>query len=278
MAIFERIFLFFFMPQKHSRIWMLNGLLICGLGSAYGAGVEITITGVGEGVHTSELGGTGGFSIVLTGMPTQNVVFSIMSSDLTEGRVSTGSVNFTPLNWAISQSVTVTGVDDALVDGDVSYTIITGPAVSDDPAYNLVIDPANLSYTNHASAETDTPSPTFLDVDATHPQFMEIELLARQGIALGCDASNFCPNDIVTRDVASIWLISARYGMGYIPPVADGGVFADVGVLDFGAAWIEQMASDGITDGCDSDLYCPAQVFTKEQAAMLILKSKRGGT
>lgn len=275
MLIFERVFLSHFVPQKLCPICAMAGLMFFGLTSAYGAGV--TVSGVGNAGQTTELGGIGGFSVVLFDPPTANVVFSIMSSDTTEGRVSTGSLNFTTANWNVPQVVTITGVDDALVDGDVSYTIIIGDGVSSDPAYDGQPAPT-VNATNHATPETDTPSPTFLDVDAAHPQFMEIEFLSRQGIALGCDASNFCPNEIITRDAAAIWLISARFGMDYMPPAADGNAFTDVAAADFGADWIEQMEMDGITDGCDTGLYCPTQALTKEQAALLILKSKRGGT
>ena len=34
------------------------------------------------------------------------------------------------LNWNVAQVVTVTGVDDAVDDGDIAYSIITAPAVS----------------------------------------------------------------------------------------------------------------------------------------------------
>ena len=37
---------------------------------------------------------------------------------------------FTPENWDIPQAVTVTGVNDDIEDGDQSYTIAVGPAVS----------------------------------------------------------------------------------------------------------------------------------------------------
>ena len=36
----------------------------------------------------------------------------------------------------MAQTVTVTGVDDAVVDGPITYTIVTAPAVSTDPNYN----------------------------------------------------------------------------------------------------------------------------------------------
>ena len=34
--------------------------------------------------------------------------------------------------------VTVTGVDDAVVDGPISYTIVTGNVTSADPNYDII--------------------------------------------------------------------------------------------------------------------------------------------
>ena len=60
--------------------------------------------------------------------PTGDVTIGISSSDPSEGTVSTTTLTFTPLNWSTAQTVTVTGVDDAVDDGDLGYTIVTGPA------------------------------------------------------------------------------------------------------------------------------------------------------
>ena len=38
------------------------------------------------------------------------------------------TLTFTTANWNVAQTVTVTGVDDALDDGDVAYTIVTAAA------------------------------------------------------------------------------------------------------------------------------------------------------
>ena len=46
------------------------------------------------------------------------------------------SLIFTTANWNVAQTVTVTGVDDAVVDGPMAYTIVTAAAVSTDPNYN----------------------------------------------------------------------------------------------------------------------------------------------
>ena len=50
----------------------------------------------------------------------------------TEGTVSPATLTFTPANWNTAQTVTVTGVDDAVDDGDIAYTIVTAPATSSD--------------------------------------------------------------------------------------------------------------------------------------------------
>ena len=40
--------------------------------------------------------------------------------------MSPSSLTFTAGNWSTPQTVTVTGVDDWMVDGNVAYTIVTG--------------------------------------------------------------------------------------------------------------------------------------------------------
>src|SRR5258706_200196 len=87
---------------------------------------------------TTEAGGAANFSVVLTSQPTANVTISIASNDTTEGTVSTSSLTFTPANWNVAQVVTVTGVDDAQVDGNVAYSIVTGAASSVDSSETRV--------------------------------------------------------------------------------------------------------------------------------------------
>ncbi len=108
------------------------------------AGVTVSPTG---GLFTTEAGGTAGFNVRLTSQPTANVSISLSSSDTTEGTVSTSSLTFTPANWNVFQFVTVTGVDDAVVDGSVAYTIVTGATSSADSNFNgLAV--ADVSVTN----------------------------------------------------------------------------------------------------------------------------------
>jgi hypothetical protein len=100
-----------------------------------------------SGLLTSEFGDTDTFTVVLNTKPTANVTISLTSSDTTEGTVSPASLTFSTANWNVPQTVTVKGVDDLIADGNIAYTIITGVAVSTDPAYNG-INPPDVSCTN----------------------------------------------------------------------------------------------------------------------------------
>ena len=94
-----------------------------------------TIVTPTSGLTTSEANGPATFTIALTSRPSSNVIISLSSSDATEGTVWPSSLTFTASNWNQPQTVTVTGVDDAIVDGAQSYSIVTGNAVSSDPNY-----------------------------------------------------------------------------------------------------------------------------------------------
>ena len=96
------------------------------------AGITVTPT---SGLTTTEAGGTASFTVVLTSQPSANVTIGLHSSNLTEGTISTASLTFTSANWNVPQTVTVTGVNDPVDDGDIAYTIVTAPAVSSDPDY-----------------------------------------------------------------------------------------------------------------------------------------------
>ena len=112
------------------------------------AGITVAVSS-STGLTTTESGGTASFDVVLNSQPTADVTFNVTSSDPTEGTVSVGSVTFTTSNWNTAQTVTVTGVDDAEVDGDTAYTIITGAATSSDAAYNG-LNAADVSASRHA--------------------------------------------------------------------------------------------------------------------------------
>jgi hypothetical protein len=71
----------------------------------------------------------------LTTAPTAPVTCTLQSSDITEGLASPTSLVFTPASFGF-QTVTVSGVDDSIVDGDVLFTVILNACTSTDPSYS----------------------------------------------------------------------------------------------------------------------------------------------
>jgi hypothetical protein len=94
----------------------------------------LTFDGANELV-TSEAGTSTSFQVRLNRKPTSSVTVPLSSSNLNEGQVSPASLTFTTDNWQTPQTVTVTGVDDAVTDGTRAYAVVTGAFVSADPAY-----------------------------------------------------------------------------------------------------------------------------------------------
>jgi hypothetical protein len=99
------------------------------------------------GLTTTETGVSAQFTVALVSNPTANVSIAVTSSDITEGTVNTATLTFTPTNGTVAQVVTIVGIDDALIDGNILYTIDLAPAVSTDGNFNGQ-DPQNVSVTN----------------------------------------------------------------------------------------------------------------------------------
>ncbi|MDP3970129.1 MAG: carboxypeptidase regulatory-like domain-containing protein [bacterium] len=106
--------------------------------------------------NTTESGGTATFTVVLNTAPSASVTIPVATSDLTEGNVSTSSLTFTTGNWSTPQTVTVTGVDDSIEDGDITYSIILNTTTSGDAGYNN-LNPDDVTVVN----EDDDIAPIF---------------------------------------------------------------------------------------------------------------------
>ncbi len=125
----------------------------CVASSTSGAGFIVTPA---SGLTTTERGSMTTFTMALATQPAADVTVAIATSDYTEGGVAPVLARFTPLDWNAPHTVTVTGINDGDRDGTVAYTIITAPAMSDDPNYNG-LDPADVSVIN---IDDDTPGVT----------------------------------------------------------------------------------------------------------------------
>jgi Ca2+-binding RTX toxin-like protein len=107
--------------------------------------------------NTSESGGKATFTAVLTSKPTANVTIALTSSDKSEGTVP-ASIVFTPADWNVQKTVTVTGVDDTVKDGNVAYQIKSAVSSSD-----LLYDKFSLADVRVVNLDNDkdkdSPSP-----------------------------------------------------------------------------------------------------------------------
>jgi len=120
---------------------------------------NITVTPT-TGLTTTEAGGKATFTVVLNSQPTADVTIPLTSNNIAEGTVDKASLTFTAANWNVAQTVTVTGVNDNVVDGNIAYNIVTAAATSTDTNYSgvAVADVAVTNSDNDTANITVTPT------------------------------------------------------------------------------------------------------------------------
>jgi hypothetical protein len=165
--------------------------------------------------------------------------------------VSTGSGNGT-LRLDVPAAATITGLD---------LNLLAGLPFSGVETY-MVIKTASFS-----------------DVPSTHWAWSFIERLYLSGITTGCSTSpaQYCPESTVTRAQMAVFLERGIHGSSYAPPAVGASTgFGDVPTGYWAAAWIKQLAADGITSGCGGGNYCPEESVTRAQMAVFLLRAKHG--
>jgi Tol biopolymer transport system component len=147
-------------------------------------------------------------------------------------------------------------------------------------ATNLVNTDSNNIAFDIFIHETDAPSwQTFTDVSISYWAWDYIERLYNAGITGGCGTGIYCPDNSVTRAQMAIFLLKGIHGSSYAPPAVGGSTgFGDVATDYWAAAWIKQLAAEGITGGCGGGNYCPDNTVTRAQMAVFLLKAKNGSS
>jgi uncharacterized repeat protein (TIGR03803 family) len=115
----------------------------------------------------------------------------------------------------------------------------------------------------------------FLDVPGPHLFHDFIETIFRAAITAGCGGGNYCPSLAVRRDQMAVFLLKSEHGSDFEPPPCTG-VFLDVSCSSPFAPWVEQLAAEGITGGCGTDIYCPQDPVRRDQMAVFLLKTLFG--
>ena len=191
-------------------------------------------------------------------------------------------------DFSVDMGGSLSGVTVSAVSGSgSSYTVTVNTGTGsgllrlDMPVTASITDMAgnpvsNLAFINGQSYKVRIQ--TFEDVPPDYWSWHFIERLAGAGVTGGCLSIplNYCPTNTVTRDQMAVFLLRGKHGAAYTPPPATGTVFADIPANYWAAAWIEQLAAEGITGGCGNGNYCPTTPVTRDQMAVFLLRAEHG--
>ena len=146
--------------------------------------------------------------------------------------------------------------DGGSVTGSQTATLTIDPVSFDDAgSYDVVVTDDCGTITSSAAAL----SVEFADVSTSSPFHDDILAIATAGITGGCGGGNYCPTSPVRRDQMAAFLLKSEHGSAYAPPTCIG-VFSDVPCPGQFTDWVEQLAAEGVTGGCGTDIYCPSPV------------------
>ena len=156
-------------------------------------------------------------------------------------------------------------------------TVAVGAYGEDSNATGVNGNQADNSALNSGAAYVFTIAPVFDDVPFSYWANNFVERLAKAGVTGGCGTGIYCPDSTVTRAQMAVFLLKGIHGSSYTPPavgVSTG--FGDVATDYWAAAWIKQLAAEGVTSGCGGGNYCPDSVVTRAQMAIFLLKARNG--
>ncbi len=128
--------------------------------------------------QATEAGASATFTVALLTQPSAAVTISVTSQDPSEGRVEPAMLTFAPTSYNTAQTVTVTGQDDIIDDGNVTWTVrlalssgdanyntlsdedvpVTTTDDEDAPTVTLVLTPSSISENGEVSTVSATLS------------------------------------------------------------------------------------------------------------------------
>ena len=180
-----------------------------------------------------------------------------------------------------------------LTDGTGAYgDIAAGASAACTDCYSVTIDAATRPVTHWDATVTETVDPSstvkvwtlhvggsFTDVPSGSGFYPSVETVLHNGVTAGCgDGTTFCPTDTVTRQQMAVFLLKSVEGSDYVPPACVTQAFDDVPCASPFAAWINELASRGVTAGCGGSNYCPTDPTNRQQMAVFLLKTKEGSS
>jgi len=130
--------------------------------------------------ETTEEGGQAVVEFSLGYLPTGPVTINATTTDSTEGTLNTSSLVFHTTTWDTPQQFIITGVEDFVQDGDISYDI-DFTVTSNDPAYSgFSLSSATLSNRDNDLTEY-TTDPYFIPVGGSPTDWENPIILSEDG-------------------------------------------------------------------------------------------------
>jgi S-layer homology domain len=127
---------------------------------------------------------------------------------------------------------------------------------------------------------------SFADVPRSQPFYPKIETLLHYGITSGCNATQYCPDEAVSRGAMAIFIAKGIAGSGPLVPTAGtlsgsgyncapGGtsLFSDVLPTDSFCKHVHYLAAENVTLGCGNGQFCPGETITRDAMASFIAKA-----
>lgn len=140
-------------------------------------GPQVKIVESGGNTNVAESGTTDTYKVVLTNQPTANVAIALNTGTQIQ---PIAALSFTPTNWFLPQTVTVSAVDDAVAETSPHIGSIAHTAISTDAKYNG----ASVSFTVNGTAGN-TVNANITDNDIAGVSITPTTATATEGGATG---------------------------------------------------------------------------------------------
>ncbi|NOT57725.1 MAG: hypothetical protein HOP18_24230, partial [Deltaproteobacteria bacterium] len=217
--------------------WTLG--LCCGTGCGNGL-VLVTPNGA---LQTTEAGGTASFNVELTCPTFNQVTIPVASSDTTEGTTPTTSLVFTAANSQAPKTVTFTGVNDTLLDGNVAYQALLGTVAVGAP-FATAVSPADLYNPPSAfQAVGNLPDVSLVNLDNEVGSTLRINDVSKVEGNSGSSALTFT----VSLSPVSAGAVTVNYATANGSAVAGSDYTATSGALTFTAGQTSKTVTVNIT-------------------------------
>ncbi|MDQ2068120.1 autotransporter outer membrane beta-barrel domain-containing protein [Xinfangfangia sp. CPCC 101601] len=131
-------------------------------------------------VSESGAGNSETFTVVLNSQPTADVSVAVASSAVADATVAPAALTFTPSNWNVPQTVTVTGVDDLIDNAESRNATVSMVAASGDANYEgIAISSVAVTVNDDNDAAGISVTPSALTMAENETRTFQVALLSQ---------------------------------------------------------------------------------------------------